>query len=76
MQERHFICYAWAERAGVTGNRAFALSEDGVIWETQMDKATYDGMKSIPPAGAAYGGKPFMSSIGGSDGNTWEPVGN
>jgi len=72
LQEKHFVLYAWPQRLGKTGNRAYAISEQGEVWKTQMDTAKYEGSKSIPAVGAVYEKEPFTSKFGrGSDGNTW-----
>ncbi len=71
LQEKHFVCYAWPEEAGTTGTKAFATSDERLLWETDMEKVVYEGTKSIPAPSAAYRGKVFTSALGGSDGNVW-----
>jgi len=74
MQELCFVCYAWPEKVGETGTRAFATTEEGEIYTTKMEKVKYDGIESVPAASALYKGKAFTSQIDGSDGNTWTPA--
>jgi len=74
LQEKHFVCYAWPKEAGLTGTRAFAVTDDGEIYETRMEKTTYSGMESVPAANALYERDAFLSPRGGSDGNAWIPA--
>jgi len=74
LQERHYVCYAWPKEAGGTGMRAFAVTDDGEIYETTMEKTTYGGMKSVPAANALYEGDAFLSPRKGSHGNIWRPA--
>ncbi len=74
-QELYFVCYAWPMDSGRSGTRAFVVSESGVIFQTNMEAADYDGSSSVPAAEAAYSAEAFTSELGaGSDGNAWHPI--
>ena len=71
LQEAYYVCYAWPERLGETGTRAFAAIEVAPFWATKMEGRGYEGFEWVPDTGAMYKGEAFVSEPGGSDGNTW-----
>jgi len=38
MQEKHFVVYAWPKKVGETGVRAYAVCEDGEVWQTACEQ--------------------------------------
>lgn len=73
-----FTCLAWPMSHGRSGNATFFLSLSGEVLVTR--DATYSGLTSVPPPGAALvGGDPLQMlstslAVGqtGADGFTWQ----
>ncbi len=77
--ETTWCIYAWPQKLGTTGDRAFCANQSGDIIGAKGH--TYDGKDAGPKAGAAFesGGEDVIIgtlAIGrkGQDGNEWRPV--
>lgn len=78
LQESYFVVYAWPTILGGTGYRSFFVNENGEVYWTRMEATTYDGLRAMPAANAAFinGGAVFRSRIAspptpGNDRNQW-----
>ena len=49
-----FACYAWPERFGSTGRRAFLLLADGAILSSENTRRRYEGRDRAPRPGAGF----------------------
>ena len=80
-QEREWICYAWPQVRGQTGNRAFMADQRGEVWQTPNTAASqcYSGPNHGPSPDAAVPiGPPAAGAwhFTGTDGGAWAPAGN
>ena len=74
--ESAWVCYAWPERYGVTGELTFVVNQDGDVLAS--DSAGYSGTDGAPAPGAAYFDGGLRSITGtlalgnrGQDGRMW-----
>lgn len=80
LAESFWTCLAWPALHGVSGNTTFFVNQQGEI--LKAPQATYSGISSVPPAGAALLGvaptiivsQSLASGQVGADGNRWLPV--
>ena len=78
--EISWTCLAWPLNIGRTGNATFFVNQTGEILVAR--NATYNGIASVPPAGAALLGVAPTTIVGGqlaagtagSDGNLWQLI--
>lgn len=86
-QEVAFVCYAWPVRVGVTGRRAFVVSQQGEVFATDNHGyQNYSGLDHRPAPGAAYVASDsehasnlegqFLPHAWAGDGFVWQPAGN
>ena len=73
--ETTWCAYAWPEKRGSTGNRAFFINQSGDVMQSSNDVAQYSGDKA--PAGiAAFRGGGITSQVAvgtaGRDGEVWK----
>ena len=83
-QEKSYVLYVWPLKAGVTGSRAFAVTQEPTVHETDMEAKPYSGRgptgaANVPAVDAAFSGDAFTSRLnsaehGGRDGNVWRPI--
>lgn len=79
--ELFWCAYAWPQRAGETGQRAFFVDRSGVVLQSGNDDGRYSGPGRGPEPGAAYAGagaalmhdKPADGGSG-RDGQVWTRV--
>lgn len=81
MAETLWCCYAWPDRAGASGNRAFFVNQSGDVLATNCRGRGYDGERSSCAFDAAFaasaaGGmlSPVAANTVGRDGNIWVVV--
>jgi prepilin-type N-terminal cleavage/methylation domain-containing protein len=77
--ENCFVCYAYPERFGATGNRTFFIDAHGEITDTEDERYTQSPCAALL-AGAAFQTNDIFSITGrvavgtrGADGNIWRP---
>lgn len=68
--EANFVLYAWPERRGSTGLRAFCVDRQGQLREVLDSR--WSGEADLPPWDAAFGAGGWE---GGLDGARWKPAG-
>ena len=80
LQQKCFVVYAWPVEAGVSGKRAFAITQAGKLVATDMAARLYSGRGPLgapntPAADAAFTGEALVSPLAdgkpGRDGNVW-----
>lgn len=77
-----WCAYAWPDRYGVTGNRAFFSNQDGDILQTTNTQMQYGGAANAPAADAAFASTvpdgliTGPTAVGGpsKDGQSWSVV--
>jgi hypothetical protein len=77
-----WCCYAWPVSAGVTGQRAFFVNQEGIVLATDNDGATpFSGVISYPDFGEALDHPRDMASglrigppVGGANQTIWTKV--
>jgi hypothetical protein len=85
-QELRFACYAWPEVLGVSGRRAFVVTQQGVVFATRnVGYQDHDGLTDPPAPGAALLPEPgddpanlegrIIQGLPTSGGFVWTPVG-
>jgi prepilin-type N-terminal cleavage/methylation domain-containing protein len=79
--ENMWCCYAWPIRADQTGNRAFFVNDEGLIFQFDNRGASpFSGTALMPDFGEAYNDPADMASgvrigiAGGDQGTIWAPV--
>lgn len=79
--EIYWCAYAWPIEAGSTGNRAFFVNQDGLLWQSSNRGATpYSGIAKQPAFDEAFVTNDDMSGnvrigvAGGADASLWAPV--
>lgn len=80
-QETRWCCYAWPAKLGVTGERAFVINQQGMVYETDNRTQRYSGAATTPTANAAF--RPGTPNIDGPlaagaariDGGVWKASG-
>jgi hypothetical protein len=88
LREQRFAVYAWPERVGRTGNRAFVVTQQGEVFSAaNQGKSPYEGSRHPPRPGAAFVIDAPASGIAdnlegqlvtgppASDGQQWLPAG-
>ncbi|NUN53194.1 MAG: DUF2059 domain-containing protein [Planctomycetaceae bacterium] len=77
LSEVIFCAYAWPEKRGVTGNRAFFVYQSGDLMQSSNERAAWEGEKA-PAGNSAYRGVGITSRIAvgtrGNDGDVWRIV--
>jgi hypothetical protein len=75
MSEVSWCAYAWPEKIGETGNRAFFTNMAGDVMQSSNEKARWEGDKA-PPGSAAFQGDGMTAPIAigtlGRDGDVWK----
>jgi hypothetical protein len=83
LQEQRWAAYAWPLDAGMTGNRAFFVNQDGAVYACNNRDGTgsphYDGPAAPPPPTAIFspdgsGGKALDGALGVYDSETQPEV--
>ena len=89
-REQMFVCYAWPQERATTGNKAFAVTQEGTVYFTLAKVAAYTGEDdaNVPAVDAAFienalnpaawvGRFPVASNDEtGTDGNIWAVAGD
>lgn len=87
-QEVRWICYAWPNERGVSGNRAFMVNQQGEVITCPNEIARYSGPSNGPRANAALdpdgpdpdglNGAVGLAAAGlrACDGEAWAPAGS
>jgi hypothetical protein len=83
-QEERWCCYAWPAKLGETGNRAFVINQQGMVYETDNTVQKYDGPGHGPRTGNeafAKGTRNLKGKLASTDkgekandGGNWQPA--
>ena len=86
VQEIAWVCYAWPVNRGTSGNRAFVVNQQGLVFvsDNAHPRNYYSGTANVPPALSAYavparaglaGPIASTSSMTATDNGNWRPLG-
>lgn len=81
-QETRWACYAWPSSAGTTGNRCFAINQEGQVYQAPNAGPLYDGVaapvwtgnEAYANAAGNLDGPIVCDGMPASDGQVWTPV--